>query len=201
MRIFFSFFFILLVCAPTNGATLLILGDSLSAGYNMPIAQSWPTLLDGQLNHKGKPITVINASTSGDTTGNGLAKLPALLAQYKPTTVLIELGANDGLRGFSIQTVSANIAQIITLSKAQNSQVILMQIQIPPNYGKRYTQAFRSLYPKLSEQYGVPLVPFFLEPLMLQKPQWIMNDGLHPTVQAQPWIAQFMAKTLSPYLD
>ncbi len=165
----------------------------------MPIEQSWPSLLSEQLNLLDKPTTVVNGSISGDTTGNGLARLPALLAQHKPSTVLIELGANDGLRGFSPAGIMANIEQMITLIKAQNAQVILMQIHVPPNYGKRYTQAFSSLYPELSKKSDVPLIPFFLDHLIL-KQQWLMKDGLHPTPQAQPWIAQFMAKELAPYL-
>ncbi|WP_019616369.1 multifunctional acyl-CoA thioesterase I/protease I/lysophospholipase L1 [Psychromonas ossibalaenae] len=194
-----SFIFILLFPALANSTTLMILGDSLSAGYNMPIEQSWPSLLNEQLDKHNKSRDVINASISGDTSGNGLARLPDLLAQHKPASVLIELGANDGLRGFSPAAVTANIEKMIMLIKAQNAQVILMQIEVPPNYGKRYSQAFSSLYPKLSEKHAVPLLPFFLEQVIL-KPQWMMKDGLHPTVQAQPWIAQFMAKELTPYL-
>ncbi|WP_415225566.1 arylesterase [Psychromonas sp.] len=195
----FPLLFMLLFSVQSNSSTLLILGDSLSAGYQMPIEQSWPALLGEQLKRLDTPTTVVNGSISGDTTGNGLARLPALLAQYKPSTVLIELGANDGLRGFPVKTIITNIEQIISLIKAQNSQVILLQIKIPPNYGKRYTEAFSSLYPQLSERNNLPLLPFFLEPLM-QKPQLLMKDGLHPTVKAQPWIAQFMAKELAPYL-
>lgn len=196
----FPMLLILLFSVQVNSATLLILGDSLSAGYKMPIEQSWPTLLGEQLKRLDKTTTVINASVSGDTTGNGLARLPALLAQHKPSAVLIELGANDGLRGFAIPTIAANIEQMIDLIKAQNSQVILLQIYMPPNYGKRYAQAFSSLYPKLSERNNTPLLPFFLKSL-IEKPQLMMEDGLHPTAQAQPWIAQFMAKELAPYLE
>ncbi|HEY5715808.1 MAG TPA: arylesterase [Psychromonas sp.] len=195
----FSFCFMLLFCSATNSQTLLILGDSLSAGYNMPIEQSWPTLLSGELKVLNKPTTIVNASISGDTTDNGLARLPALLTLHKPTSVLIELGANDGLRGFPPALIRANIERMINLIKAGNSDAILMQIQVPPNYGKRYSQAFSSIYPQLSEKYSTPLIPFFLEPL-IQKPQWIMNDGLHPTPEAQPWIAQYMAAQLAPYL-
>ena len=115
--------------------------------------------------------------------------------------MLIELGANDGLRGFAPQTVAFNLEQMILLIQAQDAQAILMQIEVPPNYGKRYAQAFSEIYPKLSQKHKLPLTPFFLEELLLNKPQWIMKDGLHPTQQAQPWIAQFMAKQLAPYLD
>ncbi|MUK61881.1 multifunctional acyl-CoA thioesterase I/protease I/lysophospholipase L1 [Aliivibrio fischeri] len=179
--------------------TLLILGDSLSAGYNMPIEQSWPSLLPEQLSALGKSITVINGSISGDTTGNGLDRLPNLLEQHKPNYVLIELGANDGLRGFPPQKINANLEKIFAQIKANNAQPLLMQIQVPPNYGKRYSQAFGSLYPKLSEKHAIPLLPFFLEQVIV-KPEWMMKDGLHPKPEAQPWIAEFMAKELQPYL-
>ncbi len=190
----------LLSCSIANSQTLLILGDSLSAGYNMPIEQSWPSLLSEQLKARNKSAIVVNASISGDTTNNGLARLPALLALHKPTSVLIELGANDGLRGFPPTLIRKNIEHMINLIKAENSDALLMQIQVPPNYGKRYSQAFSSLYPQLSEKYSTPLIPFFLEQLIVN-PQWIMNDGLHPTPEAQPWIAEYMAEQLAPYLQ
>ncbi|MGB5443916.1 MAG: multifunctional acyl-CoA thioesterase I/protease I/lysophospholipase L1 [Psychromonas sp.] len=195
-----SFCLMLLCCSAANSKTLLILGDSLSAGYNMPIERSWPTLLSDQLKLLDKSTTVVNASISGDTTNNGLARLPALLALHKPTSVLIELGANDGLRGFPPTIIMANIERMINMIKAENSNALLMQIQVPPNYGKRYSEAFSSLYPQLSKKYSTPLIPFFLEQLFL-KPQWIMNDGLHPTQEAQPWIAEYMAEQLAPYLQ
>lgn len=195
----FPYIFIFLFSSVAQSQTLLILGDSLSAGYNMPIEQSWPTLLTKELSTLEKPTTVINASISGDTTGNGLARLPALLAEHKPTSVFIELGANDGLRGFPPAQIMANIEQMITLIKAKDAQVILMQIHILPNYGKRYNQAFTALYPQLSEKHATPLLPFFMEQIII-KPQWMMPDGLHPTAQAQPWIAQYMAKELLPHL-
>jgi len=196
----FSFYFALLFCTAGNAQTLLILGDSLSAGYNMSIEQSWPSLLSTELKTLDKSTKVVNASISGDTTNNALARLPGLLSLHKPTSVLIELGANDGLRGFPPSLVMANIEQMINLIKDQNGDAILMQIQVPPNYGKRYSQAFSSLYPQLSEKYSTPLIPFFLEQLIL-KPQLMMSDGLHPTAEAQPWIAEYMAEQLAPYLQ
>ncbi len=184
-----------------NSTTLLILGDSLSAGYNISIERSWPSLLSEQLHKQHKPTAVINASISGDTTGNGLARLAPLLTQHKPSKVLIELGANDGLRGFAPQRIAANLEKMILLAQEQGAQVLLMQIDLPPNYGQRYAQAFSSIYPSLSTKYNLPLIPFFMEEIIVNNPQWIMQDGLHPTQQAQPWIAQFMAEQLAPYLD
>ena len=179
--------------------TLLVLGDSLSAGYNMSIEQAWPNLLGDALKNKGKSVTVINGSISGDTTGNGLSRLPSLLKQHNPDSVLIELGANDGLRGFPPQLVENNLKTMIDTIQAQNSQVILMQIRIPPNYGKRYSEAFSQLYPTIASEKSVPLIPFFLEQVIV-KPEWMMQDGLHPKPDAQPWIADFMAEQLEPLL-
>lgn len=173
--------------------TLLIIGDSLSAGYKMPVEKSWPILLPPLL---APNITVINASISGDTTGNGLARLPALLTQHQPDYVLIELGANDGLRGFSPTIINNNLIAMIDSVKANNAQPLLMQIQVPTNYGKRYGQAFYQIYPTLSRQKNIELVPFFLEHV-ITKPEWMMDDGLHPNELAQPWIAEFMATELS----
>ena len=175
-----------------HNTTLLIVGDSLSAGYKMPVEKSWPVLLTSQL---APSITVINASISGDTTGNGLARLPALLAQHQPDYVLIELGANDGLRGFSPTIVTNNLIAMIDTIKSKNAQPLLMQIQVPTNYGKRYSQAFSSLYPTLSREKNIQLVPFYLEQV-ITKPEWMMDDGLHPNLKAQPWIAEFMATEL-----
>jgi acyl-CoA thioesterase-1 len=204
MRKFLTLFLVLLssqlfIIKNAYSQTLLILGDSLSAGYHMPIEQSWPSLLPAQLNKLNKPTEVVNGSISGDTTGNGLNRLPALLSQHKPNYVLIELGANDGLRGFPPQKINVHLEKMLTQIKAANAQPLLMQIQVPPNYGKRYSQAFGSLYPKLSEKYEIPLLPFFLEKVVI-KPEWMMKDGLHPKSEAQPWIAEFMAKELAPYL-
>ncbi|ERM57634.1 arylesterase [Vibrio cyclitrophicus] len=180
-------------------ATLLILGDSLSAGYNMDIKQSWPSLLPDALTKHDKAITVVNGSISGDTTGNGLARLPQLLEEHAPDTVLIELGANDGLRGFPPKLMSANLDQIIEQIKASGATPIMMQIKIPPNYGKRYNQQFEYVFTSLADQKNVPLLPFFLEHIIL-KPEWMMNDGLHPKPEAQPWIAEFVAEELYQYL-
>ncbi|MEZ8919366.1 arylesterase [Vibrio cyclitrophicus] len=180
-------------------ATLLILGDSLSAGYNMDIKQSWPSLLPDVLTKHDKAITVVNGSISGDTTGNGLARLPQLLEEHAPDTVLIELGANDGLRGFPPKLMSANLDQIIEQIKASGATPIMMQIKIPPNYGKRYNQQFEYVFTSLADQKNVPLLPFFLEHIIL-KPEWMMNDGLHPKPEAQPWIAEFVAEELYQYL-
>ncbi|GAD28841.1 multifunctional acyl-CoA thioesterase I and protease I and lysophospholipase L1 [Photobacterium leiognathi lrivu.4.1] len=190
----------LVFSSTTLSQTLLVLGDSLSAGYQMPAEKSWPALLPPLLAQQAQPTTVINASISGDTSGNGLARLPKLLKQHKPDFVLIELGANDGLRGFHPKILRNNLSQMITEIKKVRSQPLLMQIEVPPNYGKRYNELFRNTYPSLSEATNVPLLPFFLVDIIV-KPELMMKDGLHPTAEAQPLIAQFMAKHLLPYLN
>ncbi|HHR6078629.1 TPA: multifunctional acyl-CoA thioesterase I/protease I/lysophospholipase L1 [Providencia alcalifaciens] len=194
--------FLLLVTASgqTLAATkLLILGDSLSAGYRIPAEQAWATLLAERWQKKSPPILVINGSISGNTASQGLERLPTLLAQHKPDWVLIELGANDGLQGLSVEQLGITLQQIIDQIEQNGAKPLLMQIRIPPNYGKRYTSSFEKVYPALAEKNHLPLIPFFMESV-ITKPEWIQPDGIHPTEQAQPTIADFMEKQLSPYL-
>ena len=177
--------------AAVQAKTLLILGDSLSAGYGLSQQQSWVYLLQQKLDQQNSGWKLINASISGETSGGGLARLPALLDQHKPEYVLIELGANDGLRGFPVQQLETNLASMIKQARSKNSKAVLMQIRIPPNYGPRYTKLFTDLYPKVANQQQVPLWPFFMETIAL-KPQWMQADGLHPNLEAQPVIADLM---------
>ncbi len=150
---------------------------------------------------KSTPITkIVNASISGDTTGNGLARLPDLLKKHTPDWVLIELGANDGLRGFSTKIIRKNLKELITLSQKSGADVLLMQIQIPLNYGQRYTKSFEGLYPALSKETDSDLIPFFMEKVILT-PGWLMKDGLHPTEKSQPWIAEFVSSNISPFIN
>lgn len=191
---------VLLLSTAARGQSILLLGDSLSAGYQMPIEQAWPSLLEDQLKQHYQDVTIINGSISGDTSGNGLARLPALLEQHSPQWVLITLGANDGLRGFPPQVLENNLRNIIELSQNAHAHPILMQVITPPNYGQRYSELFASVYPRLANQFNLPLIDFFLEQVIVN-PQWMMQDGLHPNVEAQPWIAQFMLQQLMPLLD
>ena len=188
-------FSLLLFSSIANSNTLLIIGDSLSAGYKIPVEESWPVLLPAQLKKQNQNIKVINASISGDTSGNGLARLPGLLTQHKPDYVLIELGANDGLRGFSPAIISKNLSAMIDGVLANNATPILMQIRVPTNYGKRYGDAFAKIYPTLTAQKNISLMPFFLEQV-ITKPEWMLSDGLHPNAKAQQWIAEYMATEL-----
>ncbi|HIF9277511.1 TPA: arylesterase [Photobacterium damselae] len=194
-----SLLFLLVSSTLSYSQTLLVLGDSLSAGYQMKPEQSWPALLPSILEQQQQPTTVINASISGDTSGNGLNRLPALLQQYQPNWVLIELGANDGLRGFAPSILKTNLSQMIKKIQQHDAKPLLMQIEIPPNYGKRYNQMFRQIYPDLSQKHQIPLLPFFLVEI-IEQDNLMMKDGLHPTANAQPIIAKFMAKHLQPHL-
>lgn len=179
--------------------TLLILGDSLSAGYQLPIQQAWATQLSEHWKKDPKGPLIVNGSISGDTAGQGLERLPGLLKMHQPRWVLIEMGANDGLRGFPPPDIQRDLSQIITLVKQAKAQPLLMQIRIPPNYGRRYTDSFSAIYPKLAEQYQIPLLPFFMEKVVA-KPEWIKPDGIHPTADAQAFIANFMEQKLAPYV-
>ncbi|MGM3174919.1 multifunctional acyl-CoA thioesterase I/protease I/lysophospholipase L1 [Dickeya lacustris] len=179
--------------------TLLVLGDSLSAGYRMAANQAWPALLHANWQSRADTaaIHVVNASISGDTATQGLSRLPALLQQHQPRWVLIELGGNDGLRGFPPQNLERDLGEIITRIKAANSQPLLMQIRLPANYGKRYTETFTAVYPRVANAFGIPLLTFFMEQVYL-KPEWMQDDGIHPNRDAQPFIADLMAKQLEP---
>lgn len=185
---------LLLISRVASAESLLILGDSLSAGYRMSASAAWPALLNDKWQKKP---TVINGSISGDTATQGLSRLPALLKQHQPKWVLIELGGNDGLRGFPPQNIEQDLRQIITDIKAANAQPLLMQIRLPANYGRRYNEAFSGIYPRLAQEYNIPLIPFFMEQVYL-KPEWMQQDGIHPNPDAQSFIADLMARQLSP---
>ena len=179
-----------LVSHITYADKLLILGDSLSAAYGMQQHQGWPALLQ-----KKTEWQLINASISGETTSGGLARLPALLTEHQPDVVLIELGGNDGLRGFSVELIQANLNKAIALVKQHNAQPLLMQIRIPPNYGPRYVRQFTAVYPQLADKHDIILWPFFMDGIAINS-DLMMADGIHPNVAAQPIISDFMADLL-----
>lgn len=172
---------------------LLILGDSLSAAYGLKQEQGWVSLLQDAW--RSKDVNVVNAAISGETTDGALARLPRLLKQHKPTHIFVELGGNDGLQGHPVSKMRNNLEKIIQLSQSSEVNVILQQMQIPTNYGKRYTQMFTSSYTKLSEKYAVIMVPFFLENIALDK-NLMQRDGIHPNAEAQIIIAKDMQKIL-----
>lgn len=165
--------------------TILVLGDSLSAGYNIDVEQGWVELLNQKLQQEGYPHTVINGSISGDTTTQGLLRLPTLLEQHDPKIVIIELGGNDALRGTAPNLIKRNLSKLIDTSKRSGAEVLLLGIQIPPNYGQRYAQAFFDNYAQLANEKKVKLVPFFLENVG-GNDDLMQDDGIHPNVKAQP---------------
>lgn len=172
---------------------LLILGDSLSAAYGLKQEQGWVSLLQDAW--QNKDIVIINAAISGETTDGALARLPRLLKQHSPTHIFVELGGNDGLQGHPVSKMRNNLEKIIQLSQASQVKVILQQMQIPTNYGKRYTQMFTGSYAQLAEQYALTMLPFFLENIALDK-SLMQRDGIHPTAEAQIIIAKDMQKRL-----
>ena len=190
-------FLVLFTCRAMAADTLLVLGDSLSAGYRMAGNTAWPALLNDKWQTK---TPVVNASISGDTSQQGLARLPALLKQHQPRWVLVELGGNDGLRGFQPQQTEQTLRKILQDIRAANAQPLLMQIRLPANYGRRYNEAFSAIYPALAKEFDIPLLPFFMEEVYL-KPQWMQDDGIHPNRDAQPFIADWMATRLAPLVN
>jgi len=175
---------------------LLIAGDSLSAGYNLPLEQSWPVLLQRSLNAANSQWTLHNASISGETSGGVLARLPDLLKTHQPDAVLVEIGGNDGLRGFPPARLQQNLSQIIKLIQQHGAKPILMQIRIPPNYGPRYTEQFTAIYPALAGEFNIPLWPFFMDKIATE-PNLMQSDGIHPNDKAQPIIRDLMLKLVS----
>lgn len=180
--------------------TLLVLGDSLSAGYQMQLEQSWPALLNQKWQDEGGKHSLLNASISGETTQGALARLPALLKEHKPDWLLIELGGNDGLRGFAPTITRQNLTSMIALAKEQQTRVVLTQIQLPRNYGARYLRQFEQIFPELAEINDLPLLPFFMDDIAL-RPELMMNDGIHPTPAAQPRIRDKVARFMEPLLS
>lgn len=177
---------------------ILVLGDSLSAEYGLPRGTGWVTLLEGELAKEKSPWSVFNASISGETSSGGLTRLPNLLSQKKPGIVLIELGANDALRGLPVNQTEANLRQMIQMSKKSGAKVLLCGIQIPSNYGQTYTNQFKQLYFQIANQERVELLPFFLEGVAT-KPELFQADRLHPNVEAQSIIFKNVWGSMAPY--
>ena len=169
--------------------SLLILGDSISAGYGMSKEKQWSEVLKEKLNQEKISLKIINASVSGEPTGGGLVRTDKLLQNNMPSYLLIELGGNDALRGYPPQTVKSNLLEIINLGKTYGSKSIIMQIRIPPNYGNRYRNEFESIYREIAEETGSLYMPFMLNNIALEK-NLMMADGIHPTEEAQPLIAE-----------
>lgn len=187
-----------------SSSSLLVLGDSLSAAYGMPQEDGWVKLLDQKLAQQTmqqlKNVRVINASLSGETTSGGLQRLPDLLAQHQPAYVIIELGANDALRGQNLIQTQSNLARMIELSQQQGAKVMLLGIRLPPNYGPAFDRRLAQMYQQLSVQYQVLLDPFFLEDVALNR-DLMLDDGLHPNAAAQPVILARLWPQLQAWLS
>lgn len=196
-----SVLFLLLCLIPAaQSKTLLVLGDSLSAAYGIQTEEGWVALLEKQLLKAGKINKVINASISGETTDGGLRALPGLLKMHNPEIVIIELGANDGLRGFPIKVIENNLARLVELAQQHQSKVLLVGMHIPPNYGKRYASAFHQLYSKTATQYNTALLPFMLEGIAVH-PELMQSDKLHPKAEAQESIKTMIWEQLESLIN
>ncbi|MET0009954.1 MAG: arylesterase [Candidatus Thiodiazotropha sp. 6PLUC4] len=179
--------------------TLMVVGDSLSAGYGVTTESRWVNLLTQQLNVHCGPFQVINASVSGDTSQGGRSRLPALLKKHQPIIVIIELGGNDGLRGIASREMHDNLQQMVRLSKQAGAAVLLLGVRLPANYGHEFTKAFHQVYYDVSKAESVPLVPFFLQGVALDL-SLMQNDGIHPNDQAQSILLKNVFAGLSPLL-
>ena len=190
----------LLLCGSSAYAgTLLVVGDSISAAFGMDTRQGWVALLEQRLNEQGFDHLVVNASISGDTSAGGAARLPALLAEHQPELVIVELGGNDGLRGQPPAQLQQNLAAMVQQSQKVGAKVLILGMQLPPNYGQRYTTAFAAVFPQVASEFSVPLVPFVLEGVG-GVPEMMQADGIHPTAEAQPRLLENVWPTLKPLL-
>lgn len=189
-----------LLTTTVQAKTLLVFGDSLSAAYNLRQQQGWVSLLSQQLKSSHPDIQVVNASVSGETTQGGLARFSKLLDTHNPSWVVIELGANDGLRGYPLNQVHQNLAKMIEQAQQANAEILLLGNRLPSNYGRTYTDQFFNIYKDLSDQYDTQYVPFMLENVALDK-ALMQNDGLHPNAAGQPVVLKNVAPALLPMLN
>ena len=182
-----------------DAPAILVWGDSLSAGYGLDRGQDWPTLLQTRLQDKGFRHVVVNGSVSGETSSGGRTRLPAALAEHAPAIVILELGANDGLRGLQPRLLAANLKAMIDAATASGAQVLLVGMQMPPNYGPAYTRRFSAVFRDLAESEELPLVPFLMEGFA-DRPELFLADGIHPTAEAQGLILDTVWHSLQPML-
>lgn len=187
------------VSGPLAAATILVWGDSLSAGYQLRPGQEWPVLLQTRLEEKGFPHRVVNGSVSGETTSGGLTRLPAALDEHRPALFILELGANDGLRGLRPQLMADNLRAMITAAQDAGADVLLIGMHMPPNYGP-YAERFAAAYDALADETGVVFLPFLLEGFA-DKPDHFLPDGIHPTADTQHLILDTVWEKLRPMLE
>lgn len=184
----------------TANRGILVMGDSLSAAYGLAAEQGWVHLLGERLARQAPAWRVVNASISGETTAGGASRIDAALAQHDPDLVVIELGANDALRGLPIEHAAANLTRMIEAAKARGAAVLLVGIRIPPNYGPDYAEALRRMYADLAQAHGTALLPFLLEPIAAERDAFL-PDNLHPTAAAQPRLLEHVWTALEPLLE
>lgn len=188
-----------LMSMTVTAKSIVVLGDSISAGYGIEVAQGWVALLQTELDEQGEGHIIHNESISGDTTTGGLARIDQALSLHKPDVVIIELGANDGLRGLPPLLIKNNLAEISHRAQQTGAKVLLLSMKIPPNYGKRYINLFYNIYPQLATELHIPYVPFIMEDVALSK-DMMQQDGLHPNAKGQPFIAEKVWPQLLPLL-
>jgi len=185
--------------AQQSAPVILVFGDSLSAGYGIHVEQGWVSLLASKISQLGYGLKVINASVSGETTAGGLGRLPHALEVHKPRILVLELGANDGLRSLPLASTRDNLDRMITLAQARGVTVLLLGMRMPPNYGERYTTGFYNMYTGLAQAHKLALVPFLMDQVAL-KPALMQADGLHPNEQGQPLLLDNVWPVLTPLL-
>jgi acyl-CoA thioesterase-1 len=199
MKFISAGFFLLFSLAVEAAGSILVIGDSLSAGYGLGANQSWPSLLEKRLREQRLDYSVVNASISGDTTAGGRSRIGAALDQARPTLVIIALGANDGLRGLPVNLMRDNLEAMIDAVRARKAHVVLAGMKLPPNYGIDYTRAFEQSYAELARRHKAARVPFLLDGVA-ERRDLFLPDGIHPTAEAQPIILDNVWKTLRPLL-
>jgi acyl-CoA thioesterase I len=198
-RLLFAVLVSLISMSAMAKPVIVVLGDSISAGYGIEVEEGWVALLQKKLLEAKSNYSVSNASISGDTSAGGLARIDPILTAQNPEILLLQLGANDGLRGLSPVQMKNNLAEIVLRAQTAGAKVILLGMKIPPNYGKRYVDMFYNVYPQLAKELGITLVPFILEDIALNK-DLMQADGLHPNAKAQPILADKIESYLFPLL-
>ena len=199
LKIIFLLFLIFSYSITAQTKTLLILGDSISAGYGIKESENWVSLLENSINSNGTKLRIINSSVSGDTTIGGLSRITSDLEKHKPDFVLIELGGNDGMRGYPIEEIKNNLVKISKAIAAANAVPLIMQIRIPPNYGKRYVTAFENIFSQVAVEQNLTMLTFLLEKVALNK-ELMQQDGIHPNKAAQPLIADQVKTELLKFI-
>ena len=199
LRFIVPFVFMFFVAALARADTILVWGDSLSAGYGLEKGQEWPALLQTRLQAEGFRHVVVNGSVSGETSSGGRTRLPDALAEHAPQVVILELGANDGLRGLPPKLLADNLQAMIAEATGAGARVLLVGMQMPPNYGPAYTRRFSAVYRDLAEREELPLVPFLMEGFA-DRPEMFLADGIHPTAEAQGLILDNVWVELKPLL-